>query len=80
RADAATAAIPTGAAVVFLDPPYRLDIGPFVANLAAALALDGLLIVERAAKATLAVPPGLKLLDSRRYGAASVSVLRRPGV
>lgn len=65
--------------LAFLDPPYReTAAAPALTALAAAgwLAEDALAVVEIAAAATLAPPPGFTLLDERRYGAARLVFLR----
>jgi 16S rRNA (guanine966-N2)-methyltransferase len=66
-------------ALAFLDPPYGEDLAaPALTALAAAgwLAPGALVVVEVAAKQTLAAPDGLALLDERRYGAARLVFLR----
>lgn len=70
RAEAVAAQL-TGAGVrfdvVFLDPPYALDIDP-VMPVAAAL-VSAVLVVERATRSTPpAWPEGLEPADIRRYG------------
>ncbi len=63
--------------LVFLDPPYGRGLGELA--LAAALAggwlAPGALVVWEEG-AAVAPPAGLTLLDARRYGAATVSILR----
>lgn len=65
--------------LVFLDPPYGRALGE--AALAAALAggwlAPGAIVVWEEGGA-IAPPPGLILLDARRYGAATVSILQAP--
>ena len=58
--------------LVLADPPYPLD-GPALAatmeRIAAVLAPEGLLVLERSARsAEPAWPPGLELLEARTYG------------
>jgi 16S rRNA (guanine966-N2)-methyltransferase len=65
--------------LVFLDPPYGRGLG----EQALASALTGGWLAPRALivweEGALIVPPaGLTLLDARRYGAATVSILRAP--
>jgi len=65
--------------LVFLDPPYGLGLG--ARALAAAreggwIAPGALVAWEEAAGAAPAPPPGLTLLDARRYGGTMVSLLR----
>jgi len=63
--------------LVFLDPPYGRGLGELA--LAAALAggwlAPGAIVVWEEG-AAVAPPAGLTLLDARRYGAATVSILR----
>lgn len=63
--------------LVFLDPPYGRGLGELA--LAGALAggwlAPGALVVWEEG-AAVAPPAGLTLLDARRYGAATVSILR----
>jgi 16S rRNA (guanine966-N2)-methyltransferase len=66
-------------ALAFLDPPYGEDLAaPALTALAAAgwLAPGALVVIEVAAKQTLAAPDGFALLDERRYGAAKLVFLR----
>ena len=71
------------ATLAFFDPPYAEAVA--VAALAAFaergwLAPGALCIVEEAARAlALAPPPGFEMLESRRYGAARVTLLRYAG-
>jgi len=65
--------------LAFLDPPYGEDVAaPALAALAAAgwLAPDALVVVEVAARQKFIPPPGLTLLEERRYGAARLVFLR----
>ena len=68
--------------LVLLDPPYRDALGPpALAALAAAgwIAGGALCVVESPAKKEIAVPDGFEELDTRRYGAARLTFLRRTG-
>jgi 16S rRNA (guanine966-N2)-methyltransferase len=59
--------------LVFLDPPYRKNLGPpALTALAAAgwIGPDTLCIVEVAAKEDFVAPEGFTVLDERRYGPA----------
>jgi 16S rRNA (guanine966-N2)-methyltransferase len=53
--------------IVFLDPPYSVDLGPIVARLPALLRADGLVYVERAARDGL---PEERILEWRKTGRA----------
>ena len=67
-------------AVAFLDPPYGSGLaGPALAALAAAgwLTPTALVVIETAARETVAPLPGFTLLDQRVYGAARLVFLRR---
>jgi 16S rRNA (guanine966-N2)-methyltransferase len=65
--------------LAFLDPPYG---EPLAAPALAALAATGwfaaaaLIVLELAARAPFAPPPGFTLLEERRYGAAKIVFLR----
>jgi 16S rRNA (guanine966-N2)-methyltransferase len=63
--------------LVFLDPPWgRCLGGPALAAAAAGgWVAPGALVVWEEAE-TIAPPPGLTLLDARRYGSAMISLLR----
>lgn len=66
-------------ALVFLDPPYGLNLVPSaLTGLAKAgwLALDALCIAEIGRKETIEVPDGFDLLDERTYGAARIVLLQ----
>ncbi len=70
----------TGADVTFLDPPYKR--GLIVPGLECLLSQgwvsgSGLIVAET--ESGLRIPPvaGLEMLDSRKYGAARISFLRR---
>jgi 16S rRNA (guanine966-N2)-methyltransferase len=71
------------ATLAFFDPPYAEALA--AAALAAFaeqgwLAPAALCVVEEGARATaIAPPPGFESLDSRRYGAARVTLLRFGG-
>ncbi len=68
--------------LAFLDPPYGQNLAsPALAALAAShwLAPNALVVVETAAREMLTPPPGLALLDERRYGAARLVFLRYGG-
>ncbi len=63
--------------LVFLDPPYGRQVG----EKALAVALEGGWIAPQALvvweeSAAIAPPAGLTLLDSRRYGGTTISLLR----
>jgi 16S rRNA (guanine966-N2)-methyltransferase len=67
--------------VVFLDPPYSDPVDGVLERLAAGgwLALDGLVVVERASRdREPAWPAGITALRSRRYGEATLWYGRRP--
>ncbi len=58
-------------ALAFLDPPYGRGLaGPTLASLVAGAWLEpgGLCVIEEAAKADVAAPEGLALVDERTYG------------
>jgi 16S rRNA (guanine966-N2)-methyltransferase len=64
---------------VFLDPPYRRGLGERALAAAGSggwLAPGALVVWEEAAAP--APPPGLTLLDARRYGDTMISLLRAP--
>ena len=65
--------------LVFLDPPYRQNLGPPALTVLAAagwIGPDTLCIVEVAAKEDFAAPDGFTVLDERRYGPAKFVFLR----
>jgi 16S rRNA (guanine966-N2)-methyltransferase len=65
--------------LVFLDPPYRRGLGERALAAAGSggwLAPGALVVWEEAAAP--APPPGLTLLDARRYGDTMISLLRAP--
>jgi 16S rRNA (guanine966-N2)-methyltransferase len=71
------------ATLAFFDPPYAENVG---ATALAAFAQEGwlapgaLCVVEEAAHASaLAPPPGFATLETRRYGAARIALLRYAG-
>ena len=68
--------------LAFLDPPY----GKGLADLALAALIAGdwlapgaLVIVEEAAKATIAAPAPLERLDARTYGDTQIAIFAMPG-
>lgn len=66
--------------LAFLDPPYDKGLAaPTLAALTAGgwLADAALCVVEEAAKAEFAAPPGLSLVDERVYGDARIAILER---
>ncbi len=74
RADA------TRLALAFLDPPYGQGLaGPALASLVAGgwLEPNALCVVEEAAKAVIAAPEGLALVDERTYGDTRIAILER---
>src|SRR5271165_127233 len=85
RADATKlGAAPAGGpfALAFLDPPYGQNLaGPALAALVEGgwLDSDGLCVVEEAAKAEIAAPAGLALIDERVYGDTRIAILRPEG-
>lgn len=73
-------AAPTKADLVFLDPPYKSDLGPLVLeafNRSGWLQPDALVVAETDAKGSFATPPGFALLEERRQGPAKLSFLLR---
>lgn len=67
----------SGFDLVFLDPPYGRGLGERAldAALAGGWLAPGALVAWEEAEA-IAPPPGLTLLDSRRYGMAMISLFR----
>lgn len=68
------------ASVAFLDPPYGLGLaGPALLSLARFpwLAPDATVVVETESSQPFEVPPGYELVDSRGYGAALISFLKK---
>lgn len=68
--------------LLFLDPPYGdgIAVSALEALAGAGWAADGALcVVETAAKDEIDPPAGFELLDSRKYGAARITILRRGG-
>lgn len=66
--------------LVFLDPPYRMDLAaPALAALddGGWIGDGAVCVVERAAGERFAAPPGYAILDERRYGGATITMLRR---
>ncbi len=82
RADATKlGAAPAGGpfALAFLDPPYERNLAaPALAALVAGgwLEPDALCVVEETAKAEVAAPPGLVMIDERTYGDTRIAILR----
>ena len=71
---------PAPADLVLLDPPYRAGLAtPALVALIAGgwLAAGAVAVVECAADETVTPPPGLVVLDKRRYGAARLVILGR---
>jgi 16S rRNA (guanine966-N2)-methyltransferase len=64
--------------LIFLDPPYGRGLGEraLTAALAGGWIAPGALVVWEES-APITPPPGLTLLDSRRYGDSMISILRR---
>jgi 16S rRNA (guanine966-N2)-methyltransferase len=65
--------------LVFLDPPYGRGLGEraLAAALAGGWLAPGALVVwEEAAAVNQALPPGLTLLDRRRYGESMIAICR----
>jgi 16S rRNA (guanine966-N2)-methyltransferase len=68
--------------LAFLDPPYGKGLaGPALAGLVDGgwLAPGALVVVEEAAKAEIAPPAGLSIVDERVYGDTRVAFLRAGG-
>lgn len=66
--------------LIFLDPPYGRGLAePALAALTAPgwLAPGALVVVETAAGEALTAPPGLAIVDGRRWGAAEVRFIRQ---
>jgi len=66
--------------IAFLDPPYGQGLaGPALAALMEGgwLESDALCVVEEAAKAEIAAPPGLTIVDGRAYGDTRIAILAR---
>jgi len=67
--------------LAFLDPPYGKGLaGPALAALVEGgwLKGGGLAVVEEAAKAEIAAPPGLLAADARTYGDTRIAIFARP--
>jgi 16S rRNA (guanine966-N2)-methyltransferase len=85
RADATRlGAAPAGGpfALAFLDPPYGQGFAePALASLVAGgwLEAEALCVVEEAASADIAAPPGLLRADERVYGDTKISIFRTSG-
>jgi 16S rRNA (guanine966-N2)-methyltransferase len=68
--------------LAFLDPPYGQNLaGPALAALVAGgwLEPDALCLVEEAAKAEIAAPPGLAITDERTYGDTRIVIFEPAG-
>jgi 16S rRNA (guanine966-N2)-methyltransferase len=68
--------------LAFLDPPYGQNLaGPALASLVAGgwLEADALCLVEEAAKAEIAAPAGLAVMDQRTYGDTRIVIFERAG-
>jgi 16S rRNA (guanine966-N2)-methyltransferase len=66
-------------ALLFLDPPYFGNmINPALKSLLAGgwIAADTLIIIEHDARETPDIPPELEKIDERKYGRASVQLLK----
>ncbi|MGB3707430.1 16S rRNA (guanine(966)-N(2))-methyltransferase RsmD [Gordonia sp. (in: high G+C Gram-positive bacteria)] len=67
--------------LVFMDPPYEVsddEVDGIVANVAAALAPEGWIVVERGRRSReVAWPDGLELVTSKQYGDTTVWVGNR---
>jgi 16S rRNA (guanine966-N2)-methyltransferase len=69
---------PSPCDVLFLDPPYGGDtIGPALTSAVARgwIKPGGLVVLETEVGTALALPPGLTLIDHRRYGRAEIYFL-----
>ncbi|THD42447.1 MAG: 16S rRNA (guanine(966)-N(2))-methyltransferase RsmD [Bradyrhizobium sp.] len=67
--------------LAFLDPPYGQGLaGPALASLTTGgwLAPGALALVEEAADAELAAPPGLEAIDARTYGDTRIAIFAAP--
>jgi 16S rRNA (guanine966-N2)-methyltransferase len=65
--------------LVFADPPYGKGLGEAAASSIVAggwLEPDGVFVLEESAKATVALPPQLRLVDERDYGETRVLFLK----
>ena len=64
--------------LAFLDPPYAIGPGPALSALAPCLAHGGLAVAEHDVRQPPPDrPPGLALVDRRRYGTTGISIYRR---
>ncbi len=64
--------------VIVLDPPYGLDgVGAVLDVAARRLALDGVLVLERATRANVDVPPSLRRIRDIRSGDSTLTLLER---
>jgi 16S rRNA (guanine966-N2)-methyltransferase len=67
-----------GFSLAFLDPPYAVGPGPALSMLAPCLSRGALAVGEHDARETPPDrPPGLALVDRRRYGTTGISIYRR---
>ena len=65
--------------LVFIDPPYGRGLGEQALVALAQgnwLAEGAVLVLEESADVAVALPPGFRLEDRRRYGAAALHILR----
>ena len=66
--------------LIFLDPPYRMDVSPVCARLAEKLlAPGGVIVAEHARETPPAVQPPLYAADQRVYGITGLTMLKRTG-
>ena len=64
--------------LIFLDPPYKMDVSDVCQRLEKALlAPDGIIVAEHARETPPRVSPPLQCFDAREYGATGLSFLRR---
>ena len=67
--------------IVFLDPPYRMTqaYGDAIARLRDAnrLQADAVIVCERRRDATIQVPDGFEIYDTRHYGETDIDFVRR---
>ena len=70
----------TPCTLILMDPPYRADLaGPALAALdeASWIAPGAVCAIETGAKEDVETPEGFELLDTRKYGAARVTFMRK---
>ncbi len=66
--------------LIFLDPPYRMDVSPVCARLEKQLlAPGGVIVAEHARETPPAVPLPLQAADQRIYGITGLTFLHRTG-